>query len=81
VSKRRVTKIMTHPNSFDEVLVQSKRSSNRACDLRHFQCVRQARSVMVAGRSDEDLRFVLQAPKTLRVDDSIAVPLKGSSNR
>jgi hypothetical protein len=38
--------------------------------------VREARSVVIAGRREEDLRLVLQAPEGLRVDDPIAVALK-----
>jgi hypothetical protein len=36
---------------------------------------------VVAGRSEEDLRFVLQAAERLAVDDAIAVALEGRADR
>src|SRR5437588_950215 len=41
--------------------------------------MREPGAVMVAGRRDEHLRLVLQAPKRLAVDDSVAIALERSS--
>ena len=42
--------------------------------------MRQARPVVVASRSKEDLRLVLESPKRLAMNDAVSITLKGRSN-
>ena len=81
MAERCVTEVVAHADRFDEIFVQAKSPADRTPNLSDLQCVREPGAIVVAGGSDEDLCFVLEAPKTLRVDDPIAVPLKWSSDR
>ena len=67
---------MAEADRLDQVLVQPQGTSDRARDLRDLKGVREPRSVVVAGWSDEHLRLVLEAPKGLGVDDPVAVTLE-----
>ena len=68
--------IMAEGHGFGQILVQAERTRDRAGDLRHFERMREARAKMVALGSDEHLRLVGQASKTLRMNDLVAVALK-----
>ena len=61
--------------------VEREGAGQRAGDLRDVEGVRQAGDVVVALRIEEDLRLVLEAPEGLGVDDPIAIPLEGGSER
>ena len=70
---------MRQADRFDQVFVGAQRPRQRTADLRHFQCVGQARSIIIAGIVDEDLRFVFEKAKGSRVHDAIAIALKGGA--
>ena len=74
--ERRVPEVVAEPDRLDQVLVQPQRARDGPRDLRDLERMRQPGAVMIAGRSDEHLRLVLQAPERLAVDDPVAVALK-----
>ena len=76
VPERRVPEVVAEPDRLDEVLVQPQRPRDAARDPGRLERVGQARAVVVAGRVDEDLRLVHQAPERLGVDDPVAVALE-----
>src|SRR5205823_11639330 len=61
VAERRVPNVVAHRHRLDEVLVETEAARHGSADLRHLECVRQARAVVVADRSEEDLRLVLRS--------------------
>ena len=72
----RVAQVMTKSDRLGQLLVQAKDLGDRARDLRHLECVREPRAIVIAFGGKEDLRLVLQPPKRLRVDDAVPVVLK-----
>jgi hypothetical protein len=75
--KRRVTKIVSHADSLDQVLVQIERTRNRAAYLCDLKRVGQTRYKVVADRRYEHLALVLQASERVRVNDPITITLEG----
>src|SRR3546814_15592757 len=59
-----------------QIFIKSQHTSDRAPDLRHFQAVGQADTIMVAVRGNEDLRLMPKAPEADGMNDAIAVALK-----
>lgn len=68
--------VVSHCDRFDKVFVEPYRAPDRPCDLRHFEGVRKARSVMIAFGRQENLRLVFQPPERFAVNNSVAVALK-----
>ena len=81
VAERRVAGVVPEADRLDQVLVQPEGACHPARDRGRLERVGHPRSVVVAGRVDEDLRLPLQAPERLRVEDAIAVALERRSNR
>src|SRR5688572_189118 len=80
MAKWRVTEIVTQRDRLGELFVELQHLGDGARDLRHLEAVRQPRAVMIAGRSEEDLRLVLQSPERLAVNNPIPVVLKGRTH-
>src|SRR4051812_33200736 len=76
VSERRMSEVVPERDRLRQFLVEAQHLGDAAGDLRNFERVSQARAVVIAGWSKEDLRLVLQASKRLAVDDAIAVALE-----
>ena len=76
VSEGRVPDVMRQRQRFREVLVETHRRGERACNLGDFHRVRQAIAEVVGESGAEDLRFIFQPPKSPRMDDAVAVALK-----
>src|SRR5262249_17068743 len=76
---RSVPQIVAERNRLGELFVQVQNFRDGARDLRNLERVGQPRPVVIARRSEEHLRLVLQASECLGVDDAIAVPLKRRS--
>ena len=57
VAKWRVPQIMPHPNRFDEHLIQTQRSCDRATDLSDLQRMGHPGSIVVTDGRQEDLRL------------------------
>ena len=81
MAERRVAEIVTKRDRFGELFVQPQHLRDRARNLRHFERVRQAGAVVIAGRREEHLRLVLQPAERLGVDDAIAIALERRTNR
>ena len=81
VPEWRVPQIVAERDRLGELLVEPEHLGDAAGDLRHLERVRQARPIVIAGRREEDLRLVLQAPERLAVDDPVAVALEGRPDR
>src|SRR5215208_4018102 len=77
VPERRMAEVVAEPDRLSQVLVQPERARDVPRDPARLERVREPRPVVIALRRDEDLRLVLQAPERLRVDDPVAVALKG----
>ena len=56
---RRVTEVVTERDCFRQILVKPQTARNSARNLAYFECVRKARSVMIALGRQKHLRFVL----------------------
>src|SRR5437773_10744336 len=74
-----MTNVVAHGHRLVEVFVETEAARHRAADLRDLERVRQARAVVVADRSEEDLGLVLEAPERLAVNDAVAVDRERSS--
>src|SRR6188472_3638583 len=79
VSKRRMAQIVGKRDRFRQIFIQPQRTRDGATDRRHLDRMRQARSQMIAGAVEKDLRFVFQPPECTRMDDPRTVPLKFSA--
>src|SRR3989338_181505 len=77
--ERRVTQVMCKRYRFNKVAVESKHLSNHAGDLAGLEGMGQPGAVIIPFMIDKNLSFVLQAPKSRAVDDTVAVPLKSST--
>src|SRR5207244_11933568 len=73
VAERRVPNVVAHRHCLDEVLVETEAARHGSADLRPLERVRQARAVVAADRSEEDLRLVLEPAEGLAVDDAVAI--------
>ena len=68
--------IVPKRNRFRQVFVEHKRARDRARNLSHVECMRQARDVMVPFGRAKHLRFVLQTLERVAVYDTIPIPLE-----
>ena len=81
MSERRMPHVVAEADRLGQVLVQPESARNDPRDPGRLERVRHARAVVVARRVDEDLRLPLQPPERLRMQDPIAVALKGRPDR
>jgi hypothetical protein len=81
MSKGCVSKIVPHPDRFDEILIQRERTTDSASDLRHLERVCQAGPVMIAVWADKNLGLVHEPPEAFRVYDPVAVALELRAHR
>ena len=79
VSEGRVTEVVTEGYRLRQILVELQRPCKRSGKSADLQRVRQSRAVVVALRTEEHLRLVLQAAKRLAVRDAVNVPLKAGA--
>src|SRR5690348_7564490 len=77
MAKRRMPQIMRQRDCLDQILVQMEIAGNRPANLRDFKAVRQTRAEQITLVIDENLRFIFKAAKRGRMDDAIAIALKG----
>ena len=73
MTERRVTEIVRQRGSLGQVLIEPKRASQRAGDLRDLQRVREPGAVVVALVRNEDLGLVRKAAEGGGMDDAVAV--------
>ena len=74
MSERGMPQIVTERDRLDQFFVQPQGSGHCPRQLRYFQCMDQARPVMISLRRQKDLRLVLQPAKRLAVQDAVPVP-------
>ncbi len=74
-----MAEIVGQGQAFGQILVQADDARHRAGDLRNLEAVGQAGAVIVALVIDENLGLVFQLAEGFRVDDAVAVALKGRS--
>jgi hypothetical protein len=76
VAEGRMPKIMRQRQRFGKVVIETKRSRQRAGDLADFERMREPSAKMVAFMGYEDLRFVGEPAKSRGMDDAIAIALE-----
>ena len=74
VSERRVADVMHQCQRLRKIGIESERSRDDSCNLGDFQRVCQTIAKVIGIPCGKDLRFCFQAPKSLRVDHTVAVP-------
>jgi hypothetical protein len=79
MSKWRMTEVMRQRQRFGEVLIEPQRAGERARDLRDLQRVGQPRAVVITLVEHKDLRLVLEAAESRRMDDAVAIAPKWTS--
>ena len=72
----RVPEVVAEGDGFGQLFVQPEHFGDGPGDLRDLERVREAGPVVIAGRREEDLRLVLEAPEGLAVDDAIPIALE-----
>src|SRR3954447_3329885 len=77
VAKRRVPQVMCQGDGLDQIFIQPQVTRNRAAYLRHLQTMCQPRPEQVTFMIDENLGFILEPSECRRMNDSVAVSLKG----
>src|SRR3546814_20552994 len=73
MAKRGVANVMGEAKRLGQIFIKSQHTSDRAPDLRHFQAVGQADTIMVAVRGNEDLRLMPKAPEADGMNDAIEI--------
>ena len=76
MAERRVAEIVVEGDGFAEFFIEVKAFAKRAGDLRDFNAVGQAGSVVFALMIGKDLRFAVQTAKSRGVNQSVTVALK-----
>ena len=74
--ERRVAEIVREANRLGQRFVQTQRRSDGATDLCHLERVRDASAIQIAFVIDENLGFVDQSAKRVRVDDAVTIALE-----
>ena len=72
---KRSNEIVAERNGFGQILIQIQRPRNRAGNLGHLECVRQAGPVMIALRSEKHLCFVFHPAKGFGMENPVPVSL------
>ena len=80
VPEWRMSEIVRQGDSLSQVLIDTERPRNAACDLRDLETVCETRAVMIALVIDEDLGLVVQAAKRGRMQDAVAVARVRTAN-
>ena len=74
----RVSKVMTKPNCFGQILIELQRPRNGSGDLSYLKRMRQPRPIVIPKRRNKNLRLVLEPTERLAVDNPVAVTLERS---
>src|SRR5688500_6081488 len=77
MSEWRMADIVRQAQRLGQILVQPQRARHGAADLRDLQAVSEANAEMVAVGRHKHLSLVAQAAETDRMNDAVAVALKG----
>lgn len=79
VTKWGMTKVVGQRNCFGQVLVDPKCPRNAARNLRDLQTMGEARAVVIAFMKNENLRLVIQAAESRRMQYPVAIARIGST--
>ena len=77
MAEGRVADVVREAQRLGQIFIEAQRAGDAAPDLRDLDAVRQADAIMIAVGGDEHLRLVAQTAEGDRVDDTVAVALKG----
>jgi len=72
VAARAVATVVPESDRFRQCNVEAERARHRGGNLGHFECVREARALVIVGE-DEDLGLTSEASERGRVQDSVSV--------
>lgn len=81
MAKRRMSEIMSQCNGLRQILVEAESTRDRPRDLRDLKRMCQTRSVMVALRREEYLRFMLHSAERLAMQDAVSIANEHRSQR
>ncbi len=73
MAEGRMANIVNQSQRFDQIGIQRKCACNGACDLRHFQGVRQSIAKMVGKAGGEYLGLGFESAKGARMNDAVAI--------
>src|SRR5579872_4274612 len=71
-----MAEVVAERDRFGQLFVEPEDFRDAPRDLRHLERVREARTVVIAFRREEDLSLVLEPAERLAVNHAVAVPLK-----
>ena len=71
-----MAQIVGKRDCFRQIFVQPQRTCDGAADRRHLDRMREARSQMVAGAVEKNLRFVFEAAERARMNNACTIALK-----
>src|SRR5690625_1291895 len=76
-----MAEIMGQRHCLCQILVQVERTRNGACNLRHFEGMGEAGTIVVAFVVHKDLGLVLQLAEGASVDDPVPIALERRASR
>jgi hypothetical protein len=76
MSEGRVPKIVGQAQGLRQILIEAEGARHRPADLRDFEAVGEADSIMIAVGRNKDLGLVTKAAEGHRMDQAVAVPLE-----
>jgi hypothetical protein len=79
MTERGMTQVMTQGDGFSQILIEIQGTAYSASYLRDLKGVGEPCYIMVSLRSNENLRLVLEAAKSLGMDNAVSVTLEGST--
>src|SRR5210317_2559019 len=80
MAKRGMPQVVAQGDRLGEWFVEAECGGDGAGNLRDLEHMSEPGPVMIAGRGQKNLGFVLEPPKRFGVDDAVAVPLIGQPN-
>jgi len=80
VTERGVPEVMSESDRLHQVFVKVQPAGDSPTNLRHLDNVCQPRREVISNRCNEHLALVLQAAERVRVDNPVAIPLKGRTH-
>ena len=81
MTERSMTQVMTQGDGFSQILIEIQGTAYGASYLRDLQGVGERRYIVITLRSNEILCLMLEATKSLGMDNTVSVALEGSTYR
>jgi hypothetical protein len=76
-----MTQVMPQGYGFRQILIEIKGTAYGTSYLSHLKSVGKPGYIVIPQRSNENLRLMLEAPKSLRMDNTVPVALEGRTYR